>query len=910
MRYLTFGAERSSYKIAILVNEIRRDDILKAYVYPYGLNENDIIVIDLYRHPTKKKTPAADQKAYIKEELAPTLLDLDVKYLLIADGDYFKTFTKTTRIDTVIGYAMTTEFGPWQSIYVPNYRAIFHDPVNVKQRIEFGVNALNNLMAGTYAPPGADIIKFSAYPQTVEEISDWLDRLLEMDCPLTIDIEGFSLKHYDAGIGTISFAWSKAEGIAFPVDYEPIPGATEAPFGRQILNGPVRELLKEFFLKLMQKAIYHNIAYDVYVLIYQLFMDNLLDNEGLLRGLEILLRNWDCTKLISYLATNSCAGNKLGLKNQAHEHTGDYAQEDIEDITRIPLPQLLQYNLIDAMATWFVHEKNQPKMVADDQVEVYETLFKPATVDIIQMQLSGMPMDYDQVLRVNEALVGISNDALDRIRSSGLIKSFENVLLIDFTKQKNEEWVKKRATPNEILQMAQNSELVRKAITFNPNSDPQMRKLLYEMLGLPVIDRTDTKLPATGGKTLKKLINHTSDPDVKDLLDGLIDFVAVGTILSNFMPTFLNAVEYDGWHWIFGFFNLGGTVSGRLSSSKPNLQNIPANVDMTLSKALFEKFKDVIGPYVKDGKLSIGKLIKSCFKAPPGWFFCGIDFASLEDRISALTTKDPNKLKVYTDGYDGHALRAFAYFGDEMPDIVETVESINTVADKDHENSKKYGGFRQEGKTPTFLLTYGGTYMGIMQQLGWSQEKAQMIEARYKDLYKVSIDWVADKLQQASKDGYITAAFGLRVRTPLLHQTVRGTSKTPFQAEAEGRTAGNALGQSWCLLNSRAGSEFMGEVRSSEFKHSIKPCAQIHDAQYYLVKDDIDAVVYANTKVVEACQWQDHPEIWHDEVKLGGEFGIFYPDWSQEMTLPNGATPEAIYTKFEEHVLKITKKAA
>jgi hypothetical protein len=46
-----------------------------------------------------------------------------------------------------------------------------------------------------------------------------------------------------------------------------------------------------------------------------------------------------------------------------------------------------------------------------------------------------------------------------------------------------------------------------------------------------------------------------------------------------------------------------------------------------------------------------------------------LDFASLEDRISALTTKDPNKLKVYTDGYDGHCLRATAYFGESMPDI-------------------------------------------------------------------------------------------------------------------------------------------------------------------------------------------------------------------------------------------------
>lgn len=69
------------------------------------------------------------------------------------------------------------------------------------------------------------------------------------------------------------------------------------------------------------------------------------------------------------------------------------------------------------------------------------------------------------------------------------------------------------------------------------------------------------------------------------------------------------------------------------------------------------------------------KLIKSCFMAPDGWLFSGLDFASLEDRISALTTKDPNKLKVYTDGYDGHSMRAFAYFGDQMPDIKMAAET-------------------------------------------------------------------------------------------------------------------------------------------------------------------------------------------------------------------------------------------
>lgn len=95
----------------------------------------------------------------------------------------------------------------------------------------------------------------------------------------------------------------------------------------------------------------------------------------------------------------------------------------------------------------------------------------------------------------------------------------------------------------------------------------------------------------------------------------------------------------------------------------------------------------------------LGKLIKTCFVGPYGKIFCGADFASLEDRISALATKDPNKIKVYTDGYDGHCLRAYAYFGEQMPDIdPNCVISINSI-------ENLYADLRQLSKAPTFLLT-------------------------------------------------------------------------------------------------------------------------------------------------------------------------------------------------------------
>ena len=851
MRYIT-SQDTGKYPIAILGHQIRREEMIKTYLLPNDLSMEDFIFIELHSAPGKKKTPAREIKEFIQQELQQVLDDAETQYIICTDSDYFKILTKEAKAEANLGYVCDSVWGKQKVIYTPSYRQVFYDPPVVKSKIAQGMDALLNHIRGQYAEPGQGIIEFEAYPDTPEKIKAWLDQLLEMNKPLAIDIESFGLKHYNAGIGTITFCWSKTQGIAFNVDYEPIKGATEAPYGRINRNDIVRNLLREFFIKYTQRQMYHNISYDVYILIYQLFMDNLIDTEGLLHGMEIMLRNWDCTKLITYLATNSCAGNHLSLKEQAQEYAGNYAQDDIKDICLIPNEQLLRYNLIDGLCTWYTYEKHWDTLIADDQLDVYNNIFKPACEDIIQMQLTGMPMNMETVNQVAEEMETDRNQALKTIRESKLMKNFTLMLRQEWVDDKNAKLKKKQVT------------LADCDIEFNPNSGPQLQKLLFDYIGLPVLGLTKSKQPATDGDTIKALRTHTQSEDVKELLNALIDYKLVDKIITSFIPAFRNAQPGpDGWHYLFGNLNLGGTVSGRLSASEPNLQTIPSG----------SKY---------------AKKIKKCFEAPPGWIFCGLDFASLEDRISALTTKDPQKLKVYTDGYDGHSLRAYAYFGEQMPDIEDTVESINSI-------QHKYKSLRSDSKAPTFLLTYGGTYMGLMKNCGFSEEKAKLTEKRYHDLYVVSDAWVQAKLDEAAKTGYVTAAFGLRVRTPLLAQVLRGTCKTPYEAEAEGRTAGNALGQSWCLLNNRAGSEFMRKVRASEFRLDIRPCIHIHDAQYFMIRDNMDTLQYTNKHLVEAVNWQDHPDIAHPEVGLGGELSLFYPTWANEIEIPNHATPEEVH---------------
>lgn len=853
MRYHTWS-QGGPFPLCLLVQEIKTDELSKYYLDPFGIPETDCVVIEQHRDPSKKKTPQGEIKQWIEEDLLGSLVDCGVQYVVVDNAEYFKILTKQPKAEPWFGYIMDSPFGSFKVVYVPTFRSIFYDPDKRKHQIALGMHAVLNHVQGQYSPPGNSILHHEEYPDTLKGIQEFLNRLLTYN-DLTSDIEGFSLKHYDAGIASIAFAWNEHEGGAFLCDM----------VSEEEHDVAIRDMLREFFIAFRAKGgklIWHNITFDVYVLIYQLFMEHLLDTEGLLYGMDIMLHNWDCTKLISYLATNSCAGNDLGLKAQAQEFAGNYAVEEIKNVWKIPRQDLLRYNLVDALSTWFVYKKHRQTVIDDQQEEIYQTIFKPAVKDIVQMQLTGLPVNMQKVYEVKDVLEAEEQKALGKVLAHPVVNQYIAV--------RNERWVIKR-----------NAELKKKRVTladanevFNPGSNDQLADILYELLGLPVLERTGSGAPGTGQDVIKKLRAYTTDPQTLDFLNGLIEYAEVSILLSTFIPAFLRARQGpDGWHYLFGNFNLGGTVSGRLSSNGPNLQNLPA----TGSK--------------------YAKLIKTIFSAPRGWLFVGLDFASLEDRISALTTKDPQKLKVYTDGYDGHSLRAYAYFGDNMPDIdPASVDSINSIGKK----GGPYEKYRQDSKVPTFSLTYAGTYITIMASCGFSREMAQQIERNYHTLYSHSDKWVADKLDAASRDGYITAAFGLRVRTPLLAQVIRGTKNTPHEANAEGRTAGNALGQSWCLLNSRAGSEFMGKVRSSEFRLDIKPCAQIHDANYLLVRDNVEVLHFTNEHLVAAAEWQAHPDIEHPDVGLGGEVSIFYPNWSKECVLKNHLTKEEIHETFSK----------
>jgi DNA polymerase-1 len=611
-----------SYRICFLISKIDSAAVSREYLE--GLDQGEVLLVQAYKDPKKKKTAVSDMKEFI-EDLEETLHQYKVEYLVICISDYFKVFTKEAKSEANLGYIK--EVDGFKVLYCPDFKSVFYDPENVRAKIKRAMDALKNDLQGTYTAPGSMVIR-GRYPDDPEAISQALEDLKKHDV-LTCDIETYSLKPNKAGLTSIGFAWNKEEGIAFSIDRS-----------RDEKNAEVRKHLKAFFESYRGKLIFHNIAFDATVLIFQLWMDDITDTEGLLKGLEVMFRDFEDTKLIAYLATNTCAGNELGLKALSQEFAGNYAQEEISNVSAIPREELLKYNLKDCLATQYVFEKYWPVMVQDDQLKIYEELFKPSTIDIVQMQLTGFPLNMNRVLEVEKSLQNDLNQALKTLNDSPYIQDFVDRLKEEWAQRANQKYKKKRVT-------AQDSPM-----EFNPRSRLQLQELLYDIHKLPVINKTDTGLPSTDSATFESLINHTDDEEMKKILQALVDFNAVDKILTAFIPAFKQAVysPKTDWHFLIGSFNLGGTVSGRLSSSRPNLQNLPAT------------------------GTKYAKPIKSCFQAPPGWLLCGLDFASLEDHISALLTKDHNKLKVYTEHFDGHSLRAFQYWRNQMPDIEHELE--------------------------------------------------------------------------------------------------------------------------------------------------------------------------------------------------------------------------------------------
>ena len=404
-----------------------------------------------------------------------------VTNIYVADAGYFKQLTGET-LSKSLGEIKPgiKEFTGYKIYPGINYQAIFHDPTN-QNKLDTSMEVWNTRNFKT------DLVETSVYPYGDTHSIKWLLSHMVNSERLSVDIETFSLDFKTAGIGTIAFSIIEiAHAIAVDSNKEDTNSLLYAM--------EVRNLLREFFSNYKGKLIFHNANFDVKVLIYNLYMKNDLDYEGLLEGLEVFYRNFEDTKVMAYLCYNSTNRPDLSLKTLTQDFMGNYGI-DVNDINKIPLPDLLEYNGKDTIATLLLYKKLVPLLKKEEQEDIYNNIFKPSIKVITQMELVGLPMVSERIESSKQKMETILNKHLKVINKSTLIKDFNWQQQIKNFIQTNRKLKKKVKDIDECK------------VIFNPNSGKQIQEFLYDYMKLVVIDTTDTGLPATGADTLKKLIN-------------------------------------------------------------------------------------------------------------------------------------------------------------------------------------------------------------------------------------------------------------------------------------------------------------------------------------------------------------------------------------------------------------------
>ena len=506
IKHLVFSNQPGPFRLAILIREsaLREREIRQHYITPLvqmGVREDEIVAFNLMFN-AEGKVPVRLAKEHLGE-LLPAIESLGIQHILVTDGTYFKVMCKVRKAEPHYGYVLPTIQAQLRAALCVNYTRLFHDPT-LNDRLMLGLRAIGQALT-----TGEDVFQDTIfgdvlYINTVDEMRRELTNLLKFPA-LTCDIETRGLHLRQSLLLSIAFAWNKHGGRAFYLR-GPMVGTHMLGYAQKV------KLLRNFFEQYQGKLIFHSAPFDTGRLITELYLiqhsedtevyvgrfercrlkDGL--NQAILRGLEIFYRDLEDTKLLSYLATNTTAGNHLSLKEQALEYAGNYAIEEIQDPDKLLEQDLLQYNMTDALATWYVYEKHR-ETVRQTQESVYQTVLRLALKVITQMELTGLPVIPQNARGTQSKLRAKAQELQKKIQESPIIQEFNAYLRLQAAIRANKTLKVKRKTAEDFPNL-----------TFNPNSHLQLATLFHEFLDLPVLKRTATGSPTTDSKTLDKLI--------------------------------------------------------------------------------------------------------------------------------------------------------------------------------------------------------------------------------------------------------------------------------------------------------------------------------------------------------------------------------------------------------------------
>ena len=275
---------------------------------------------------------------------------------------------------------------------------------------------------------------------------------------------------------------------------------------------------------------------------------------------------------------------------------------------------------------------------------------------------------------------------------------------------------------------------------FNINSPKQLRDILFTKLKLPVVKRSKTG-PSTDEEVLRKLADKHKLPAL------LLEYRQLTKLKSTYIDALPELIDAKTGR-IHASFNQAATETGRLSSSAPNLQNLPIKTD------LGRNIRRAVIAFSKDS------YILSC------------DYSQVELRILAHLSKDESLISAFKNGQDVHKITASLIYGLQEKDIDDAM--------------------RERAKRVNFGIIYGLTSFGLCRDLGISLDEAQAFIDAYFSRYPKVKDYVQEQISKARKEGFVTTILGRRRYIPEINnknQSIRQFAErqavnTPIQGSA------------------------------------------------------------------------------------------------------------------------------
>lgn len=393
---------------------------------------------------------------------------------------------------------------------------------------------------------------------------------------------------------------------------------------------------------------------------------------------------------------------------------------------------------------------------------------------------------------------------------------------------------------------------------FNPASAKQKQEL-FAMLNIEPLEVSDkTSEGSWGREVLERLLKVTTDKDIVDILNCMIDHSFSGIIKNNFLKAF-KTFTIDGV--LHGNIKVLGAKTARPTSNSPSLLNMPS------TKSIY------------------AKPLKKCFIAPEGMLVYAIDFEALEDKVVANLSGDGNKIKLFTEGLDGHSMAAVFYKPEEAKEIVgeftDKVEASKILRKLGKDGCAIADKFRQDSKAISFKLSYGGhpdNHKGgaITQEI---------FDAYHFEMYPGISDYKEEILKAARQDGKVHLGLGFYILSD--------------DVDTDSRTLFNATCQFWSILTLIAINELNYRVEKAGLQKSIRVCSTIYDSIYIYVDQDTETIKWLNDNITEIMS-KDFMENQKVKNSAVGDLG---KNWTDMVTVPVTASIEDIekvLTKIEE----------